>query len=381
MATCNESRSSRGQPAGIRTPVSRPFQADADGLERPSYCHAILLALLAAVTLCGCQPFDYYDHTLKQLPPPQLEPPREMSKVSLPAYQIEPPDLLQIDVLKLVPLPPYRLESYDVLQVQVMGTLLDQPVDGYYLIEAEGIINLGPAYGTVRVAGMTIEEAKAAVTNQLLHTLREPQVSVQLARTSGTQQISGVYLVGPDGTVNLKQYGTVHVAGKTMLEARLALQKQLSQFFDSPEVAVDVLAYNSKVYYVVTEGANLGDNIKRLPITGKETVLDAISNTGGLSQLSRKEIWIARPAPAGFGCEQILPVDYDAITRGGVAATNYQLLPGDRVFIAENRTVAFTNLITKLTSPVERVAGTASLGGSTIRAMQTLGRNFNNRNN
>ena len=344
------------------------------------YARPFLVALLAVLTvgsLCGCQPFDYYDYTLKQQPPPQMEIPREMSKISLPAYQIEPPDLLQVEVVKMVPLPPYRLESYDVLQVQVMGTLLDQPIDGYYLIEAEGIINLGPAYGTVRVAGMTVEEAKAAVTNQLMNTLREPQVSVQLARTGGTQQISGIYLVAPDGTINMKQYGAVPVAGKTMLEARLAIQRQLSQFFDSPEVAVDMAGYNSKVYYIITEGAGMGDNVVRVPVTGNETLLDAISQVGGLSQLSSKKIHIARPAPGNSGCEQILPVDWVAISRGGVTSTNYQLFPGDRVFITEEPIVASTNFLARLTAPVERLFGITGLGISTVRQSQIMGRSYN----
>lgn len=344
---------------------------------RTPYATGTTLALIICALLAGCQPFDHYDHTLKQQPPPQMEPPREMAKVSLPAYRIEPPDLLQIEVLKLVPLPPYRLESYDVLQIQVMNTLLDQPVDGYYLIEAEGIVNLGPAYGTVRVAGMTIEEAKQAVLNQLLHTLREPQVSVQLARTAGTQQISGVYLVGPDGTVNLRQYGVVHLAGKTLLEARLAIQRQLGQFFDSPEVAVDMAGYNSKVYYIITEGAGMGDNVVRVPVTGNETLLDAISQVGGLSQLSSKKIHIARPAPGTSGCEQILPVDWVAISRGGVTATNYQLFPGDRVFITEEPIVASTNFLARLTAPMERLLGITGLGISTVRQSQIMGRDYN----
>ena len=157
------------------------------------------------------------------------------------------------------------------------------------------------------------------------------------------------------------------------------LRKHLSQYFDSPEVAVSMLAYNSKVYYIVTEGANLGDSIVRVPVTGKETVLDAISNVGGISQLSSKNIWIARPAPGDFGCEQILPVDYDAITRGASTGTNYQLMPGDRVFIAEDETVALTNFVNKLTAPFERVVGFTSLTASTIRNVQTLGRAYNSR--
>jgi polysaccharide export outer membrane protein len=351
-----------------------------------------LLALLAAwalIGLAGCRAIDFYDPSLEQPVPPMMEPPREKSLMSLPSYRIEPPDVLQIEVLKLVPLPPYRAEIYDVLQIQVMGTLPGHPIGprdeygnptpdgGFYMVEAEGMINLGPAYGTVRVAGMTIEEIEEAIYRHLLRVLRAPVVSVQLARASGTQPITGPYLVGPDGTVNLRQYGAVHVAGQTIDQAKVALEEHLGQYFDSPEVSLDVAAYNSKVYYVITEGAGLGDSIVRVPVTGNETVLDAISNIGGLSQLSSKEIWIARPAPGGFGCEQVLPVDWDAVTRGGATGTNYQIMPGDRVFIAEDGMVALTDFVNRVLGPFERLAGVTSLGASTIRNLQTLGRAYN----
>ena len=103
-----------------------------------------------------------------------------------------------------------------------------------------------------------------------------------------------------------------------------------------------MVAYNSKVYYVITQGAGLGDSVRRLPVTGNETVLDAISQINGLSQVSSKKIWIARPAPHNFGCQQILPIEWDAITQGAQTATNYQILPGDRLFVAEDELVTFT---------------------------------------
>ena len=151
----------------------------------------------------------------------------------------------------------------------------------------------------------------------------------------------------------------------------------MSQYFDSPEVAVDVIAYNSKVFYVITQGAGLGDNVRRVPITGNETVLDALSVVNGLSQVSSTKVWIARPAPGGFGCQQILPVDYEAIAKGGSAATNYQVMPGDRVFIAEDNVIAFNNYLTKVTAPIEKLLGISSLGTSSVRSMQTMGRNYN----
>jgi protein involved in polysaccharide export with SLBB domain len=344
---------------------------------------ALLLTALSfgLMAMTGCRPFDHYDHTL-DVPVAMPAVPRELSKMSLPAYRIEPPDVLQLEVQKLVPLPPYHIETFDMLQISAVGTLPDQPpINSYYLVDGEGRVNLGPGYGSVRVAGMTVDEANRAIDAHLREILKFPEVSVQLARPSGVQAVNGNYLVAADGSVNLRQYGTVAVAGCSISEARIAIQKQLQKFFDSPIVSLDVIAYNSKVFYIITEGAGQGDNLVRIPITGNETVLDAMANVHGLSQLSSKKIWVARPAPAGFHCEQILPVDWDAITRGGATATNYQLLPGDRLFIAQDDMLALTNYIGKVVGPVERVLGVGTLGASTVRNFQTLGRQFNKNQN
>ena len=337
----------------------------------------IVIAALAAIGSAGCQTIDFYDQSLQQPVSSEQEPPRELSMISMPAYRLEPPDVLQLEMLKQVPLPPYRAEAYDVLKIQVVGAIAEYPINSYYLVEAEGTVILGPYYGSVRVIGMTVDEAEKVIDKHLRQFLAEPVVSVKLARSSGTQPITGEYLVGPDGTINLRQYGSIHVTGKTLAQSKALIEKHLSQYFDSPEVALSILAFNSKVYYVITAGAGVGDNIVRIPFTGNETVLDAITNIGGLSQVSSKNIWIARPAPEGFGYEQILNVDWDAIAQGGGTATNYQIMPDDRIFVADNSTIALTNFINKVTAPLERLLGFSSFGVSTARSMQTTGRSFN----
>jgi polysaccharide export outer membrane protein len=60
-----------------------------------------------------------------------------------------------------------------------------------------------------------------------------------------------------------------------------------------------------------------------------------------------------------------LPIDWEAITQRADVGTNYQLLPGDRLYIAENRLVAFDTCIAKLTSPLERILGFTLLGTGT----------------
>ena len=289
------------------------FSYKVDVGKMPALRIAVLTAMSLAVVavVAGCHPFDHYDQSLRQPLPPAMEPPREKAKMSLPAYRVEPPDLLQIEMLKLVPLPPYRIDIYDVLQIQAAGTLLDQPIDGFLPGRRRGDVNLGPAYGTVRVAGMTIEEATAGDHRAAQHrSLPQPEVSVQLARTAGTQPITGKYLVGPDGTINLRQYGMVHVAGKTLTEARAGHR-------EAPR-AVLRLARGLGRHGRLQQQGVLRDHRRggawattssacRSPATRRCWTPSARSTA--CRRFRASKIWIARPAPGGFGCEQILPVD------------------------------------------------------------------------
>jgi polysaccharide export outer membrane protein len=344
----------------------------------------LLVAGVAAVT--GCRTFGRPQHNAAQqamidanCPPtdPARLPAKELAKVALPAYVIEPPDILLVDALRVVPKPPFRIQSFDTLQVIVEGTLLEQPINGLYVVEPGGMLDLGPSYGKVMVGGQSLEEAQDSVFRHLKRVLREPQVSLTLAQAAGQQQIAGEHLVGPDGTINLGTYGSVYVTGLTLDEAKAAIEKHLSQHLDAPLVSVDVFSYNSKVYYVITEGAGFGDQVGRFPVTGNETVLDAVAQINGLSRLSSKDIWIARPAPSGVGCDQVLPVDIEAIMKGGSTATNYQLLPGDRVFIAQDQWVAFDSIVGKITAPFERIFGFALVGSSAIQQINRFPFGFN----
>jgi len=290
--------------------------------------------------------------------------PRELCKVVLPTYRIEPPDVLMIEAVHLVPRPPYQLRTLDVLSLQVEGTLADAPLSGLFPIEPGGLVKLGPRYGAVQVAGMTTQQAEKAIEQHLRAYLREPRVFASLAEMAGKQQITGEHLVGPDGTVTLGVYGSVPVVGMTVAEAKAAIEQHLAAYLEKPEIAVDVFGYNSKVYYIVTQGAGTGDRLYRLPVTGNETVLDAIAQINGLDQVSSKKIWIARPSQ-GTEPVTILPVSWESITACASANTNYQILPGDRVFIAEDRLIALDTSLGKIIAPMERVMGFTLLGAGT----------------
>jgi polysaccharide export outer membrane protein len=354
-------------------PEARRFHTPQAGCPRLVRLCGLLVVAACAAAVTGCKTFGRPQHNTAQqamldanCPPtdPARMPAKELAKVALPAYVIEPPDILLVDALRVVPKPPFRIQSFDTLQVIVEGTLLEQPINGLYVVEPGGMLDLGPSYGKVMVGGQSLEEAQDSVFRHLKRVLREPQVSLTLAQ-------------GPDGTINLGTYGSVYVTGLTLDEAKAAIEKHLSKHLDAPLVSVDVFSYNSKVYYVITEGAGFGDQVGRFPVTGNETVLDAVAQINGLSRLSSKDIWIARPAPSGVGCDQVLPVDIEAIMKGGSTATNYQLLPGDRVFIAQDQWVAFDSIVGKITAPFERIFGFALVGSSAIQQINRFPYGFN----
>jgi polysaccharide export outer membrane protein len=261
--------------------------------------------------------------------------------------------------------------------------LPDEPISGTYQVESEGVVKLGPNYGSVFVADMTLDEAGKAIEAHLKKLIRDPAtVTVSLGQSRALQQIRGPHLVRADGTVGLGLYGSVRVAGMTLQEARASIEAHLSQYLLKPEVSVDIAGFNSKVYYVVTDGGGTGEQVARLPATGNETVLDAVAQIGGLSGVSsKKHIWVSRPSPSGSCTPQQLPVDWCAITKGGMAATNYQILPGDRVYIMADPLVTVDTVLGRMIAPVERIFGFVLLGTSTIQEVRGNGGGNGNGNN
>jgi polysaccharide export outer membrane protein len=298
--------------------------------------------------------------------PPDV--PRELDKVNLPVYAVEPPDILLIEALRLVPKGPYKIEPLDTLVIQPGTPAPGEANTLILIVDPEGTINLGPAYGgTVRVVGLTLAEAKAAI--EKASPLKNPQVSVGLYQSRGAQKISGPHLVRPDGTIGLGQYGNVRVSGMTLDGVKGAIEDHLAKHFLFPEVTVDVQGFNSKLVYVVLDGGGAGQQVVRLPFTGNDTVLDAISQVYGLASVSSTDnIWVARPGPVGAP-PQVMPVNWQAVVALGETGTNYQLMPGDRVYVAAQHLVATDTFLARLFSPLERVFGAALLGNVTVRSI------------
>ena len=340
-----------------------------------------LSLVLVSLVLAGCR----LEETRNELPGIiYSDIPRELDKATIPVYRVEPPDVLLVEAVNNIRPAGMPLRAGEQLVIRASGLLFPtepdpDPVEAeFYLINSlfviqpDGAVDLGPVYGSVPVAGLSLRDAEQAIIRHLREEigLAEPRVSVSLPDLAGRQAIAGELLVGPDGTINLGIYGTIYVAGMTVEEIKQVLEAHLAQFMLEPEVRVSVLGYNSKMFYVITDGGGFGEQVVRLPYTGNETVLDAVSQIQGLSDVSSKNMWVARPADPEMPCAQKLPVDWRGITQDGLTATNYQLFPGDRIYIKADHLIATDNHLSKILAPLERLAGAVTLGSGAARSIE-----------
>ena len=300
--------------------------------------------------------------------------PKEAAKTSLPMYYLEPPDIITVEAIQLVPKSPYILRVFDVVSLDVVGTPEEEPIFGTFTIEPGGVIQLGGAYGSVKIDGVSLKEAERIIYRHLVQSpenlrgrlaARNTIVSARLLQMSEIQQIADNHLISPDGYITLGSYGRVYVNGLSIQECREAIEFHLSKALEHPQVAVDVFAYNSKEYYVIFQSSAMGEQVVAFPYTGNETVLKAIANMNGLAPNCSKRIWVARPVGNSHK-PVILPVDWVAITAYAAPQTNYQLLPGDRVFVVEDRYLAADGVLARFFAPFERIFGFSLLGATTV---------------
>ena len=335
-----------------------------------SNCRNLLLPALASVLLAclsGCISTSH----VRPVVHPSL--PKETAKTSpLMEYDIGISDVLIVEAVRQVPKSPYLLQASDGVSIMSYG-LEDEDfiIDMEYRLQPGGVITLPPPIGSIKVSGMTCEEAGDMIVKIIgeksgLTDTSFIGVSVSLLAISGMQPIAGEHTVGADGRIRLGIYGSVHVAGLTLAEAKEAIEFELSKYLDNPEIAVDIYSYNSKHYYVIMEGAGFGDKLVPFPYTGNETVLDAIAGINGMDRVSSKRVWIARSSPmCHYGESNILVVDWQGITANASYHTNYQLMPDDRIFIEEDKFVAFDTKLSKFIAPFERIMGFSLLGAQT----------------
>jgi len=141
--------------------------------------------------------------------------------------------------------------------------------------------------------------------------------------------LSGVWRVGPDGTVDYPLCGKVALGGLEPGAAADALRRCLQMgYLRSPQVSVLVKEYNSKKVFVFGEVQKPGT----FPYEANMSIVQAITLAGGFSKTAAKNN--TNVTRLVDGREQKLRVPVEEIAIG--QTKNFMLQPGDIVFVPQS---------------------------------------------
>jgi polysaccharide export outer membrane protein len=129
--------------------------------------------------------------------------------------------------------------------------------------------------------------------------------------------------VTDDGRITMPLIGKVDVSGLTPTEVEQRLKTLLGKFINQPDVTVTVLEAGSKPISVIGAVTHPG----RIGITGNITLIQAITQAGGLAGGYGRTLYVLRSATNGL-TEQI-SVDIDDLMVNGNPDLNLPLRPND----------------------------------------------------
>jgi polysaccharide export outer membrane protein len=140
------------------------------------------------------------------------------------------------------------------------------------------------------------------------------------------QDLSPSLQIRPDGQITLPLLGDVPAAGRTSIELRDQIAKQLNEYIASPVVTVMVLETVPQVVYVMGE-VNKPGTLSL--VGGRLSILQALAMAGGFTDFAnKKDIRVLRHGKNGmqtlrFNYKEALDDSHEPL----------QLLPGDTVIV------------------------------------------------
>ena len=151
----------------------------------------------------------------------------------------------------------------------------------------------------------------------------------------GLNELNKTVRVSEDGKISLPLVGEVEVEGITKAD----LEKKLSQlleekYLQNPQVTVFISEYQSKRVSVLGAVRNPGS----YELLGRQTLLQIISQAGGITNESGKEIIVIREVEEGVSTS--LKISIDDLFLKGDARLNIPLQPNDIVNIPIDRIVS-----------------------------------------
>jgi len=141
------------------------------------------------------------------------------------------------------------------------------------------------------------------------------------------KDMSGDFVVRPDGKISTPLLNDVQAAGLTPEELRVRINEEASQYIEDPNATVVVKQINSRKVFITGEVDKPG----AYALTGPMTVLQLVANAGGFKEYAKRDQVVIVRTDAGRQVQ--LKFDYNAVVGGKKLQQNVELKPGDTVVV------------------------------------------------
>lgn len=138
--------------------------------------------------------------------------------------------------------------------------------------------------------------------------------------------------VNANGTVSMPLIGPVKIGGMTLMEAQAAVEGKLAQYLVTPQVSLFIEEYGNKTVFVMGEVQRPGSYA--IPIESRLTVLEAISTAGGFTSVAGQDR--TRVLRNVNGVSVTFTIEVNAITRQGQKEKDLILEPNDVIFVPQS---------------------------------------------
>jgi len=169
-------------------------------------------------------------------------------------------------------------------------------------------------------------------------------------------EFSGDFIIGFDGRIQFHYIGDIPIGGLTKYEVQQVLEKLLEKYVRQPSVSVMIVAYNSKVVYVIGEVGRPGKFVMRGDVIKlREAILAAGLPTHDAA-LGR--VHVIKP---DLNDPRVRVINMKRILYKGQLKDDVDLYPGEIVVVPSTVLSKINDFLGTLLSPITRGLAVSSL--------------------
>ena len=181
---------------------------------------------------------------------------------------------------------------------------------------------------------MTFRHASNTVTSGTSYRVG-PTDSINIIAPQAPE-VNDSVTVRADGTIHLRLLDEVRVAGLTTREIASKLRHELRAYYRDPAVHVSLARTASRVFYLFGEvtgaGGGAGRAVASRPITGRDTIMNVLTQYGPTPNAWLSQIKLIRPAADPKDNQEIV-IDFHRMIALGDMRQNYMLQEGDILYV------------------------------------------------